>query len=434
MRAGRRRVAAEEPAVRATRQEPGPGPAPNGPAAPTGTLPPGPPASGGGGPLSATGWGTLAGGIGLTATGYACGYGEAAALGLTCLVAVAAALVWTVPRPRLTATRRIAPRKVGRGDAADGIITLTNSGSRTRRGLRAIDVCGDEPLTVDVPVLRPGEAHELHYALPTARRGRIPVGPLRLERADPLGLARRVRAYGAADTLVVRPRICLLPVLPSGQAHHVEGPTSDTADDGSLTFHALREYVLGDDLRRVHWRSSARTGTLMVRQMVDVSLPHTTLVLDTRPNAYARDDDFELAVDVTASIAYAAARSNFPVHLVGETGPILLTDGSGNDAEALLDRLATVGRSDRTSAAPAFDDMEHHRGGGSLVVVTGTGSTNGLTALGRVRRRFDRVTMLRVGGDADGAAEITGSGIDVPQLHIASLNALLAGWRWEAVR
>ncbi|MES4891773.1 DUF58 domain-containing protein [Streptomyces sp. NPDC096012] len=384
--------------------------------------------------LSPTGWGTAVGGVALTAAGYALGYQEAAALGVACLLAVATAVVWTLPRPELTAERRIAPRKIARGEPADGIVTLTNTGSRTRRGLRATDVCGDRPLSIDVPVLHAGQAHEVRYALPTARRGLIPVGPLRLLRTDPLGLARRVRDYGSADTLVVRPRVCPLPVLPSGKAHHIEGPTSDTADDGSLTFHALREYVLGDDLRRVHWRSTARTGTLMVRQMVDVSLPHTTVVLDSRANAYAGEDDFELAVDSTASIAHAAARSHFPVSLLSETGPILLTDGSGNDAESLLDRLALIGRSDRASVAAAFDDLDHHRGGGSLVVVTGTGDTDGLAALGRVRRRFDRVTVLRAGADSPTAPSLAGSGLDVPQLHIVSLDALPAVWRGEAVR
>ncbi|MEU2354885.1 DUF58 domain-containing protein [Streptomyces misionensis] len=384
--------------------------------------------------LSPTGWGTAVGGAVLTAAGYALGYPEAAALGVACLLAVVSAVVWTLPRPGLTAERRITPRKVGRGESADGVVTLTNTGSRTRRGLRATDVCGDRPLGIDIPVLRPGEAHEARYALPTARRGVIPVGPLRLLRTDPFGLARRVRDYGSPDTLVVRPRVRLLPVLPSGKAHHIEGPTSDTADDGSLTFHALREYVLGDDLRRVHWRSTARTGTLMVRQMVDVSLPHTTVVLDTRAGAYVSEDDFELAVDSTASIAYAAAHSHFPVRLVSEAGPLLLADGSNPDAESLLDRLALVAQSDRGSMAAAFDELEHHRGGGSLVVVTGTGDTDGLAAIGRVRRRFERVTVLRVGDTPPTAPPPAGPGPDVPQLHISSLDALSAGWRGEAVR
>lgn len=384
--------------------------------------------------LSATGWGTLAGGAALTVTGYALGYGEAAALGTTCLLAVAVAALWALPAPVLGAERRIVPGRVSRGDPAEGVVVLVNTGARTRRGLRAVDRCGDRDIPVDLPPLRPGAAHELRYALPTARRGRVPVGPLRLERTDPLGLARRMRPYGDADTLLVRPRICPLPVLPSGQAHHVEGPACDAADDGSLTFHALREYVLGDDLRRVHWRSTARTGTLMVRQMVDVSLPHTTLVLDTRRLAYSSEDDFELAVDCAASVAYAAARSHFPVHLAGEAGPILHTDGSGSDGEALLDALAVVRRSELASVAAAFDGLESHRGGGTLVVVTGTGDTRGLSAVDRVRRRFDRVTMLCVGAGATAPREGSGPGSGIPQARVASLDELLAGWRWEAAR
>ncbi|MGC9538343.1 DUF58 domain-containing protein [Streptomyces sp. UG1] len=383
--------------------------------------------------LSATGWGTLVGGVVLTATGYVLGYGEAAALGTACLLAVAVAVLWALPAPALGTERRIAPSRVSRGDPAEGVVTITNTGGRTRRGLRAVDRCGERDIAVEVPPLRPGTSHEVRYPLPTARRGRVPVGPLRLERTDPLGLARRMRPYDAADTLLVRPRICPLPVLPSGQAHHVEGPASDSADDGTLTFHALREYVLGDDLRRVHWRSTARTGTLMVRQMVDVSLPHTALVLDTRRRAYASEDDFELAVDCAASIAYAAARSHFPVHLTSEAGALLHTDGSGQDGEALLDALAVVRRSELMSVAAAFDGLESHHGSGALVVVTGTGDTRGLGAVDRVRRRFDRATMVRVGA---GATEATpaGAGSDVPQVRVTSLDELLAGWRREATR
>ncbi|WP_326809017.1 DUF58 domain-containing protein [Streptomyces sp. NBC_01775] len=391
--------------------------------------------------LSPTGWGALVGGAALTGAGYGFGYEEAAMLGFACLLGVVVALVWTARGPRLAARRRVTPRKVARGERADGSVTLTNTGSRTLRGLRFTDMCGDTPLVLEIPSLAAGEEHTALYALPTERRGRIPLGPLRLERADPLGLARRVRVFapaeGGTDTLLVRPRVCLLPVLPSGKAHHVEGPTSDTADEGSLTFHALREYVLGDDLRRVHWRSSARTGTLMVKQLVDVSLPHTTVVLDTRAVAYRTEDDFELAVDSAASVAFAAARSHFPVTLLGDAGPILRTDGGGgNDADALLDRLALVRRSARTSAAAAFDDLERSRASGTLVVISGTEDATGLTALDRVRRRFDRTVLVRAGADAHvpEGPERRALGTDVPQLHVSALDALLAGWRWEAVR
>ncbi|MGP3985948.1 DUF58 domain-containing protein [Streptomyces sp. 3N207] len=390
--------------------------------------------------LSPTGWGALVGGAALTGVGYGFGYAEAAILGVGCLLAVGVAVVWTGRSPQLAARRRVTPRKVARGDRAEGSVTLGNTGRRTRRGLEVTDKCGELPLTLQVPPLAAGAEHTVRYALPTERRGRIALGPLRLERTDPLGLARRVRVFGpgegGTDTLLVRPRVCLLPVLPSGTAHHVEGPTSDTADEGSLTFHALREYVLGDDLRRVHWRSTARTGTLMVKQLVDVSLPHTTVVLDTRAAAYRTEDDFELAVDSAASVAFAAARSNFPVDVLSETGPVLRTDGAGgNDAEALLDRLALVRRSDRASAAGAFDDLERARRRGSLTVITGTGDVTGLSALERVRRRFDRTVVLRAGAQSeDDPHEPPSVGSDVPQLRVTGLDSLLAAWRWEAVR
>ncbi|WP_432106866.1 DUF58 domain-containing protein [Streptomyces sp. AA1529] len=390
--------------------------------------------------LSPTGWGALVGGTGLVGAGYGFGYPEAAVLGVGCLLAVAAALVRTGRSPRLAARRRVTPRKVARGDRADGSVTLSSAGRRVRRGLEVVDRCGELPLVLRIPPLAAGAEHTVRYALPTGRRGRIALGPLRLERTEPLGLARRVRVFGpgegGTDTLLVRPRVCPLPVLPSGTAHHVEGPTSDTADEGSLTFHALREYVLGDDLRRVHWRSTARTGTLMVKQLVDVSLPHTTLVLDTRTAAYRTEDDFELAVDCAASVAFAAARSHFPVDVLSETGTVLRTDGAGgNDAEALLDRLALVRRSERASAAGAFDGLEQARRRGSLTVITGTGDATGLGALDRVRRRFDRTVVLRTGGGAEDAPhEPSALGSDVPQLRVTALESLLAAWRSEAVR
>lgn len=100
----------------------------------------------------------------------------------------------------------------------------------------------------------------------------------------------------------------------------LEGPTSDTADDGTLTFHSLREYVLGDDLRRVHWRSTARSGRLMVRRMIDVSLPTTTVVLDTSRDSYRDPEAFETAVDVAASVAGAAVLNHFPIRILTSAG------------------------------------------------------------------------------------------------------------------
>ena len=348
-------------------------------------------------PLTPLGWGVAAASVVLYAAGWWLGYTEPLVLAVAGILAVATAVVWTAPRPKLELRREIAPLKVERGRPAVGVLRVGSAGRAVRAGLTATDTAGGRPVPVEIPRLRAGRKKTVSYELPTTRRGEIAVGPLRLIRADPLGLARRVRTYGEPVTLLVRPRTVALPLLPSGRAHHLEGPTTDRAPAGTATFHALREYVIGDDLRHVHWRSSARTGTLMVRQLVDASLPQTTIVLDTRPpgtadGVYGDPDDFELATDVVASIAVGAARLSFPVRLITADGPLLETRGGPDDVEQILDKLAFL----RPGEAPrtALDMARRVRAGGSLVVVTGTDP--GLTQAGAVGRKFDRTVCLRV--------------------------------------
>ncbi|TYK45858.1 DUF58 domain-containing protein [Actinomadura decatromicini] len=369
--------------------------------------------------LTPLGWGTAAGSVLLYAAGWWLGYPEPAMLAVAGLVAVGAAALWTLPRPKLDVRREIAPAKVERGEPAVGVLHVTNRG-RSARGLSAHDAAGAASVAVDVPRLRPGGTRSVTYRLPTDRRGEIPVGPLRLVRADPLRLARRVREYGEPRVLLVRPRTVRLPLLPSGRAHHLEGPTSDRSPAGTATFHALREYVIGDELRHIHWKSSARTGTLMVRQLVDASLPTTTVVLEARPGAWADPDDFELAVDAAASVAVGAAAANFPVRVLTGGGPLADTRGGPDDVEALLDRLTTV--APKEGPRSAVDALRRVRAGGSLVVVA-----SGTAELGRiasVRSRFDRVVVLRVRPSGPASAP---PGVHV--IDLAGLDGLAESWR-----
>ncbi|OLT25825.1 hypothetical protein BJF79_43975 [Actinomadura sp. CNU-125] len=146
--------------------------------------------------LTPLGRGTAAASAVLYAAGWWLGYPEPAAFAVAGLVAVAAAAVWTLPGPKLEVRREIGPAKVGRGEPATGILHVTSAG-RGVRGLTARDAAGSAEVAVDVPRLRAGATRTVSYGLPTDRRGRIAVGPLRLVRADPLRLARRVREYGA---------------------------------------------------------------------------------------------------------------------------------------------------------------------------------------------------------------------------------------------
>ncbi|MEU5987729.1 DUF58 domain-containing protein [Spirillospora sp. NPDC047418] len=369
--------------------------------------------------LTPLGWGTAAASAPLYAAGWWLGYPEPAMLAVAGLAAVAGALLWTLPKPDLDVGREIAPAKVARGEPAVGVLHVAAKG-RGVRGLSARDAAGPADVAVDIPRLRAGAGRTVTYTLPTARRGEIPVGPLRLVRADPLRLARRVREYGEPRVLLVRPRTVPLPVLPSGRAHHLEGPTSDRSPAGTATFHALREYVIGDELRHIHWKSSARTGTLMVRRLVDASLPTTAVVLEARARAWPEPDDFELAVDAAASVAAGAAAAGFPVRVLTGGGPLAATRGGPDDLEILLDALTAA----RTQEGPrsAVDAVRGVRAGGSLVVVAaGDADLGGIAS---VRARFDRVVVLRVR-----AAEPAPAPPGVHLIDVADLDGLAESWR-----
>ncbi|MEU8133640.1 DUF58 domain-containing protein [Streptodolium elevatio] len=365
------------------------------------------------------GWSVLAVSVLLFGGGWAAGHPEPAALGLTGLVLVGVALADASSAPRLTAERRLNPARVARGDPAGGVVGVTNEGRRPCRGLIVEDHCDGAAVSVRLPVLAPGATVTARYVLPTARRGRIPVGPLHLVRRDLFGLAHRTIPIGAAATLLVQPRVTRTQLPPSGREHHLEGPTSDTADTGTTTFHALRDYTQGDDLRRVHWRATARTGRLMVRQMADVSLPVTTVLLDCRAASYqgrSPDADFELAVDVAASLGSAAAVHNFPLRLRTGTGGAGLggASGRGVDAAALLAFLTDVRLADGSDAGAAdpIGELRRESAQGVLALVTGHADPTAGRRLAAAARDYEHVVVVRVGarqGSADGPPTPTGA-------------------------
>ncbi len=159
----------------------------------------------------------------------------------------------------------------------------------------------------------------VNYPLPAPRRGRIPLGPLTVERRDPFGLFRWARRQTGDDVLWVHPRMHPMRALPVGVVLDYEGRTHENARLGTVTFSALREYVPGDDPRQIHWRSTARLGTLVVREHIDTTEPTTTVVLDTRSEAFDADS-FEHAVEVAASVVRTVETLGRPVelHVIGD--------------------------------------------------------------------------------------------------------------------
>jgi uncharacterized protein (DUF58 family) len=322
-------------------------------------------------------------------------------IGLLGLVLLAV-LVVVRPSP-LAIDRAIQPPRVPKGSPAIAVLTFANRSRRTVGVTVANQPFGDIRVRTVIPKLRRGERGLRTYRLPTRQRGIFDVGPVEVTRRDPFELFRASRRYGAVERIWVYPRILGFRALPTGQTRHLEGPSSDTSPQGTITFHRLRDYVAGDDLRLVHWRSSARTGKLVVKHNVDTSQPFTVVVLDLRPGRYTAES-FESAVDVAASVLVTSSTGKAPVQL-------LLTDGTSmggprlRDVTPLIDHLTGVQPHVGGDLRTQLLALRRARGGTSLVVVTGVVDPGEVPYVAALRRRFERLVVVsldteRVGHDA----------------------------------
>jgi uncharacterized protein (DUF58 family) len=333
-------------------------------------------------------------GIVLLALGRLSDYPELVAIGFACLAALLLAGFWMLLRPDLSAVRVIKPERVTVNEQAFGVVTLTNEGRRRSPPIMAAELVTGRPVQVPVPSLGPGKSYTAHYRLPTRQRGIYQVGPLTIGHSDPLRLLSVGRTYSTYSTLYVHPRTLNVEPVPTGQTRDMDGPTSSYAPQGGVAFHSLREYEFGDDWRLIHWKSSARTGALMVRHNVVPNEPRMMVVLDTSAAAYT-PRSFEHAVSAAASLAIAAIRGGFPLELRTTAGGAMASERGGEGAVPALDLLAaaTMSADDRGLAAlPAMVSTDDRV---ALGVVTGQPDPALLGVLPAVRRHFLMVSMVQ---------------------------------------
>ncbi len=315
-----------------------------------------------------------------------------ALLGVGLVALVLYGLVNVLRPSSLSIERQIQPPRVPKGEPAIAFLRFANTG-RSRIGRTvASQPFGALRVRTVIPRLRRGQHGVRTYRLPTSRRGIFDVGPVEVTRSDPFDLFRASRRHGRTERIWVYPRVLPLRALPSGLTRQLDGPTSDTAPQGSITFHRLREYVQGDDLRLVHWRSSARTGTLVVRHNVDTSQPYTVVLLDLRPAAYT-EESFESAIDVAASVLVSASADKSPVELRLTDGTVL--GGSRfPDVTPLIDHLTGQSADPAGSLQEQLLRLRRARGGTSLVVITGQFDGAALPYVAGLRRRFQRLVIV----------------------------------------
>ncbi|SCG15474.1 Uncharacterized conserved protein, DUF58 family, contains vWF domain [Micromonospora echinofusca] len=378
--------------------------------------------------------GLLVAAVVLLGAGFRFAYPELTLLGAAAGIAVAYAALTAAWRPRLEVTRSADPDRVARGEAAMMTLTVRNAGRLRAASLVAEDRCGDRSVPVPLLRLRPGRDSTVRYEVPTDRRGVVPVGPLRVTRRDPLGLVTLSRPYGGTVPVWVHPRVHPLNAVPTGAGRSLDGRV-DKVPHGSITFDSLREYVVGDELRRVHWRTSARVGELMVRENVDTSLPRIVVLLDNRAVAHPQRVDgvaesFESACEAAASVLVAAYREALPVVLLlVAPEPAGLAAARGDEAaQGPLDRLAAAELADAGDLQPATARLRRERLGDTLVFLTGPGGRDDMGAVGALRAAYPSVVV-----GVFGATEPAPSGAAGLVVIDAADGAAFAA-EWDGVR
>lgn len=336
----------------------------------------------------------LAAGAAITLAGIWLHWIALSLLGLGLLAAVLLGLLSVVQPSRLSIEREIQPPRVAKGSTAIAFLRFANHGRRAVGPTVATQPYGGTHVRTVIPRLRRAERGVRSYRLPTSRRGIFDIGPVAVARADPLEMFRTRKEHGVVERLWVYPRLLPFKPLPTGLTRHLEAPSSDTAPSGTITFHRLRDYVVGDDLRLVHWRSSARTGRLVVKHNVDTSQPYTVVLLDQRPARYS-EESFEAAVDVAASVLSSSSAGKAPVEL-RLTDTTVIGGPRLRDVTPLIDHLTGVQPNEVGSLRSELLRLRRVRGGTSLVVVTGVLDETDLPYVAALRRAFERLVVVSI--------------------------------------
>ncbi|MER6333051.1 DUF58 domain-containing protein [Streptomyces sp. NPDC001034] len=354
--------------------------------------------------LTTRGRSFLAAGIAAAICAYVLGQSELLRVGLllAALPLICATVLYRT-RYRVSGTRTLSPARVPAGGEARVRLRMDNV-SRLPTGLLMLQdrvpyVLGPRPRFV-LDRVEPGGRREVSYRVRSDLRGRYPLGPLQLRLTDPFGMCELSRSFAAFDTLTVIPRVT--PLAPARFGGEAKG-----YGDGRQRALALageddvipRGYRYGDDLRRVHWRSTARYGELMVRREEQPRRARCTVLLDTRGGAYegaGPDSAFEWAVSGAASALLHMLERGFSVRLLTDTGSAVSGDSAdgfagggqeGADAAGLiLDTLAVIDHSGGEGLSRAHDAL---RGGdeGLLIAFLGDLDEEQATTVAAMSRR-----------------------------------------------
>jgi uncharacterized protein (DUF58 family) len=357
------------------------------------------------------------------------------------LISLPLVSAWVVARTRyrLSSSRNLSSARTPAGQESAVTLRLDNI-SRLPTGLLLVEdrvpyVLGSRPRFV-LDRIEPRGRSEVTYLVRSDVRGRYQLGPLAIRLTDPFGMCELQRSFSAKDTLVVTPTVYRLPPAQlagewTGSGESRARSVASAGEDDAAT----REYRQGDDLRRVHWRSTARLGQLMVRREEQPWQSRCTILLDSRAVAHTGEgpaSSFEWSVCAAASIGTHLVRSGYHVRLLTDTGGNVSSGGHesggvGNDFEGeLLDALAVVETSANRSCRDAATALRRGGGDGLLVAVLGATDPEEVRLFTRLRHGSTVAVAVLLDTATWSTARIARPGYDY-EGSVALLRA--AGWR-----
>jgi uncharacterized protein (DUF58 family) len=348
--------------------------------------------------LTRQGWMVGMGGIALVLAGRLLGATELFVLGTGAIaLLLVTAVVVGLTRLDLEVARELHPPTVHAGTPSRVDLRVTNRGSRRTPVLRLRDaVTGTRGAHLLLGPLQPQQTARAAYRLPTDRRGILEIGPLDVVLGDPFGLTEVSLAGAGVSELTVYPRLDTIPPVPhtTGDDPHAGAEHPNFLGRNGEDFFALRHYVIGDDLRRVHWPATAHHDELMVRQDELPWQGRATVLVDVRL-ATTTPDSLEAGISAAASIVVASWRREDLVRLVSTDGADSGFASGHAQMESVMEHLATVQAVEEGGFRRVLDRLSRSAIGGALVAVVSNMPDAELEALARLRTRFGSLTVVR---------------------------------------
>jgi uncharacterized protein (DUF58 family) len=381
--------------------------------------------------LTGRGIALLLGAVLLWAVGRLLGVTElyTVAVAAAALVAVGALAV-RLTSATVSVRRTLSDARLGHGATGEVALDLRND-SRLPAPVLLVEDAVDWALTDRprflVAGMRAGTTSALTYPIRGSARGRYAVGPMKLRVRDPFGTTQRTRRYSAREEVLVYPRVERLPDGIARGQHRGSG-TSDTRRllNAGDDFHTMREYVQGDDLRQVHWPSTAHRQKLIVRQNEQPLTADATIFLDTRSVANhgaGQDSTAEVAISAAASITSHLADHGYRLRLATEVH----SSATPNGAQAILDALAELQPSRTKSLLGALGQLRGAGGEGLLVCVIQVPPGDGSLA-----SQQDVRALLQAGKGYGGRVAVVVHHPHIARERAEALVVLLRAARWRA--